>query len=64
MIAGGVYRGEWLQHGPVQMGMERSLLCFPNGKSLADSLSTHTAIAPTQVPINMDESMGEVVASP
>lgn len=64
MTAGRTCRGEGLQHGLVQMGMERSLLCFPTAESLTENLSTHRAIAPTQMPVNMDESMGEMVASP
>lgn len=43
---------------------QRGVYCaFQMTKSFTDNLSTHTAIATTQMPINMDESMGEMVAS-
>lgn len=43
---------------------EEFIVLFQMAKSFTDNLSTYTAMAPTQMPINMDDSMGEEVASP
>lgn len=64
MTAGRAHRGEWLQHGLCRWEWRGVYYAFQMAKSLIDNLSTHTAIAPTQIPINMTESMGEVVVPP